>query len=60
ALANSAMKSCRCLLVRPLTTIFNKANTAGTIPLYFKKVLIAVEWLGPRLSEHWFDHPGQF
>jgi len=46
-------------ILQPQAVIFNKAKAAGTIPLYFKKVLFAVKWLGPRLSEHWLDHPGQ-
>jgi hypothetical protein len=46
-------------ILQPKTVIFNKAKAASTIPLYFKKVLIAVKWLGPCLGEHWLDHPGQ-
>jgi len=46
-------------ILQPQAVIFNKAKAADAIPLYFKKVLIGVEWLGSRLGEHWLDYPGQ-
>jgi len=46
-------------ILQPQAVIFNKAKAAGAVPLYFKKVLIAVEWLGLHLGKHWLDHPGQ-
>jgi len=47
-------------ILQPKTVMFYIDKAGCAIPLYFKKVLIAVEWLGPRLGEHWLDHPGQF
>jgi hypothetical protein len=46
-------------ILQTQTAIFNKAEAADTIPLYFEKVLIAVKWPGSCLGEHWLDCPGQ-
>jgi len=46
-------------ILQTQTAIFNKAEAADTIPLYFKKVLIAVKWPGSCLGEHRLDCPGQ-